>query len=161
MCGEALAAEHGAVDPQPIGGQGDPGGVIEGRALKTEQPAYVTADHDPAICAEAVALHVLIDLQDISNKGRAGVVAQLRPGAVEAAADMGADQADGASLAGADGGEPAAEEHTPTNLQPISDQGRSRCAGSPRRTGGCRRCGHPSGGPHHRAGGPHWRRCGR
>ena len=46
-------------------------------------------------------------------------------GAVEVAADVGADQADGASLAGADGGEPAAEEHTPANLQPVSDQGRA------------------------------------
>jgi hypothetical protein len=123
--GEAVAAEHGAVDPQPIGGQGDSGGVVEGRALQAEQPADVTTKHHPAIGGEAVALHVLIDLQDISDKGRPGVVAQLRPGAVQAAADVAADQADGASLASADGGEPAAEEHALAHLQAVSDQGRA------------------------------------
>ena len=118
LCGETVAAEHGAVDPQPIGEQGESAAVVESRALKAEQPADVTAEHNPAICREAVALHVLIDLQAIGDQGRAGVVAQLRPGAVQVAADVAADDADRASLAGADGGEPAAEEHGLAHLQP-------------------------------------------
>ena len=38
--------------------------------------------------------HVLIDLQAVGVQGGAGVVAQLRPGAVEVAADVGAGQPD-------------------------------------------------------------------
>ena len=43
--------------------------------------------------------HALADLQAVSDQGGAGVVAQARPVAVEAAADVGADQADRAALA--------------------------------------------------------------
>ncbi len=42
--------------------------------------------------------HVLVDLQAVGVQGGAGVVAQLRPGAVELAADVGAGQADRAVL---------------------------------------------------------------
>ena len=39
-------------------------------------------------------VHALADLQAVGGQGGAGVVAQLRPGTVEAAADVGAGQAD-------------------------------------------------------------------
>ncbi len=54
----------------------------------------MTAEHNPAICRQAVAPHVLADLQAVGEKGGAGVVAQARPVTVEAAADVGAGQAD-------------------------------------------------------------------
>jgi hypothetical protein len=53
-------------------------------------------------------------------EGGAGVVAQARPGAVEAAADVGTENADGAVVAGAGGGEPAAQEYGPVDLQSIA-----------------------------------------
>jgi hypothetical protein len=47
--------------------------------------------------------HVPADLQAVGGQGGAGVVAQLHPGAVELAADVGAAQADRAVLSVADG----------------------------------------------------------
>ena len=53
--------------------------------------------------------HVLADLQVVGGKGGPGVVAQVRPAAVELAADVGAEQADRAVGAVAGGGEPAVD----------------------------------------------------
>ena len=151
-------------------------------------------------------VHVLADLQVVGVQGGAGVVAQLRPGAVELAADVGAGAGGPRHLAAAGGGEPVVEEHVLVDLQAVGDQGgagvvaqlapvqsswppmwapsrrtapssplpvavnpprrkcpgrpagrrrtgpgRSRCAGSPRDSRGCRRCGHRAGGPRRRA----------
>ena len=48
----------------------------------------------------AAQKHVSVDLQAVGVQGGAGVVAQLRPGAVELAADVGAEQADRAAVTG-------------------------------------------------------------
>jgi hypothetical protein len=58
----------------------------------------------------AAEVHTLADLQAIGVQGGARVVVQSRPGAVEVATDVGADQVDRAIAAAAGGGEPVAEK---------------------------------------------------
>ena len=55
--------------------------------------------------------HVLVDLQAVGDQGGAGVVAQVRPVAVELAADVGAEQADRAVVGVADDRCPAQDQH--------------------------------------------------
>src|SRR5205823_11298041 len=68
-------------------------------------------------------VHALADLQAVGVQGGAGVVTQIRPGAVEVAADVGADQVDRPVAAAAGGGEPVAEEHGLIDLQAVGVQG--------------------------------------
>ena len=88
-------------------------------------PVRRTAPSSPAPVAvnPSAEVHALADLQAVGVQGGAGVVAQARPGAVEAAADVGAEQADRAIVAGAGGGEPAAQEHALADLQAVGVQG--------------------------------------
>ncbi len=86
----------------------------------------MTAEHNPAICREAVALHVQADLQAVGEKGRAGVIAQARPVTYQAATDVSTGQADRAIFAGTGGGEPFAEKHVLAYLQAVGEQGRAR-----------------------------------
>jgi hypothetical protein len=46
-------------------------------------------------------VHAQADLQAVGVQGRAGIIAQVRPGAVEVAADAGAREANRAVLAAA------------------------------------------------------------
>ena len=57
----------------------------------------------PVAVNPAAEKHALADPEAVGGQGGAGVVAQLCPGAVELAADVGADQADRALLSVADG----------------------------------------------------------
>jgi hypothetical protein len=122
--GETAAAKHGAIDPQPIGEQRESAAVIQSSALKAQESADVTAEYNPTVCREAVALHVLADLQAVGEKGRAGVIAQDRPVTYQAASDVGTGQVDRAIFASASGGEPA-EEHILADLQVFNVQGRA------------------------------------
>ena len=65
--------------------------------------------------------HALADLQAVGDQGGAGVVAQLRPVAVEVAADVGAGQADRADVGVADDPCSAQAEHAAG--EPFSVQG--------------------------------------
>ena len=84
---------------------------------------------DRAIAAAAVGgepvaeKHALIDLQAVGVQGGAGFVAQARPVTFEAAADVGAGQADRAITAAAGGSEPAGQEHVLIDLQAVGVQG--------------------------------------
>ena len=128
--GEPVAQKNGQADLQAVGDQGGPGVVAQLRPVTFEAAADVGAEQaDRAGAAAAGGGEPVAqengqaDLQAVGGKGGAGVVAQLRPGAVEQAADVGADQADRAGVAAAGGGEPAAEVHGPVYLQAVGGQG--------------------------------------
>ena len=97
------------LDLQAVGGQGGPGVIVQLRPVKFELAADVGADQaDRAVTGAPVAVkhaeeHGPADLQAVGEQGGPGVVAQLRPGAVEVTADVGAVQADRAALSVADG----------------------------------------------------------
>ena len=121
---------HVLADLQAVGVKGGAGVVAQGRPGAVELAADVGAEQaDRAVLAGAGGgepageEHALADLQAVGDQGGAGVVAQGRPGAVELAADVGAEQADRAVLAGAGGGEPAAEVHVLADLQAVGVQG--------------------------------------
>ena len=63
-------------------------------------------------------------MQAVSDQGGAGVVAHAHPVTDEAAADVGARQADRAEVPGAGGGEPA-QEHVLADLQSLGIQSRA------------------------------------
>src|SRR5207247_1030191 len=122
-----------SADLQAIGGKGGARLVAQGRPVAVEAAADVGAGQID--CAEvagtggsepAAEVHALADLQAGGAEGGAGVVAQTRPGAVEAAADVGTEHADGAIVAGAGGGEPVAQEYGPVDLQGIATKGGAR-----------------------------------
>lgn len=71
-------------------------------------------------------MSALADVQAEGVQGRAGVVAQGRPGPVEVAADVGPHQPDRAVAAAAGGGEPVAEKHGLIDLQAVGVQGGAR-----------------------------------
>ena len=128
--GEPAAEEHVLADLQAVGGQGGAGVVAQLRPGAVELAADVGAEQaDRAVVAAAgggepaAEEHGLADLQAVGVQGGAGVVAQLRPGAVELAADVGAEQADRAVIAAAGGGEPAAQVHVLADLQAVGGQG--------------------------------------
>ena len=137
------AQKHVLADLQAVGDQGRAGVVAQLRPGTVELAADVGAEQaDRAAVAAAGGgepagqEHVLVDLQAVREQGGAGVVAQLRPAAVELAADVGAGQADRAEAAAAGSGEPAAEVHVLVDLQAVrrTGRGRSRCAAPPRRS---------------------------
>ena len=124
--------EHALIDLQAVRVQGGAGVVAQLRPVAVELAADVGAEQTD--CAVAAATdggepfaqeHALADLQAVRGQGRAGVVAQLRPGAVEIAADMGAEQANRAMVAATGSGEPFAQEHALANLQALGGQGRA------------------------------------
>ena len=86
---------------RPVRAQGRAGVVAQARPGTGELAADVgTGQADRAASPLPVAVnppaqeHALADLQAVGVQGGAGVVAQVRPVAVEAAADVGTDQAD-------------------------------------------------------------------
>ena len=94
---------------QAVGVQGGAGVVAQFRPGAVELAADVGAGQaDRAVGAvagggePAAEEHALADLQAVGVQGGAGVVAQFRPGAVELAADMGAEQVDSSVGAVAD-----------------------------------------------------------
>ena len=85
--------------------QGGAGVVAQLRPGAIELAADVGAEQaDRAVSPLPVAVnsheeHVLADPQAVGDQGGTGIVAQLRPRAAEAAADVGAEQADRTVLA--------------------------------------------------------------
>src|SRR5262249_57409684 len=130
--GDPAVQEHGLADLQAVGGQGGPGIVAQVRPVtvkaaadvgagQADRPADASADGGEPAAQE----HVLADLQAVGGQGRAGIVTQVRPVTIKAAADVGAGQADRPADASADGGEPAAQEHVLADLQAVGGQGRA------------------------------------
>jgi hypothetical protein len=99
--GEPSKEVHAQAHLQAVGVQGGAGIVAQGRPGAIEVPADVGASEaNRAVFAAAgggepvTEKHVLIDLQAMGDQGGAGIIAQIRPGAVEVAADVGATQVD-------------------------------------------------------------------
>ena len=88
-------------------------------------PARWIAPSGPAPVAVNPPIRIsdLVDLHDVSVQRGAGVVAQACPGAVQLAADVGTGQVDRAIGTGADGGEPAVQEHALVDAQAVGLQG--------------------------------------
>ena len=131
--GEPAAQEYGLVDLQGVAAQGGARLVAQARPIAFEAAADVGAGQaDSALAAgagggePAEQQHALADLKAVSQKCRAGVVAQRRPHAGELATDAGADQANRTGITGARGSELVTQEHAQADLQAIGDQGRAR-----------------------------------
>ena len=146
--GEPAGEVHVLADLQVVGHQGGAGIVTQARPGAVEVAADVgIGQADRAVLAgagggEPAEEHGLVDPQVVGHQGGAGIVTQARPGAVEPAADVGAEQADGAALTVADDRCPAQVQHTAGDpggvhrwfsgvLEPASDQADEGHAGGP------------------------------
>ena len=103
-----MPRNHVLIDLQAVRVQGWAGVVTQLRPVTYEAAEDVSADQaDRTITAAAgggepsAEIHSLADLQAGGMKGRAVAIAHARLGAVEAAADVGTEQADRTELAGA------------------------------------------------------------
>ena len=77
-------------------------------------------------------VHALADLEAVGGQGGAGVVAQLGPGTVEVASNLGADQVDRTQLAGAGGHELVSEKHALLDFQAVGVEGGAGVVAQPR-----------------------------
>ena len=96
---EPVTQEHAQPDLQAVGPQGGTGVIAQGTIAVKVDADMGAHQADRAVLAgagggEPVAEeHALADLQGVGVHGGTGVVVQVRPIAVQAAADVGAEQA--------------------------------------------------------------------
>ena len=145
---EPAGEEHVLADLQAVGDQSGAGVVRRFAPSHSNAPpiwAPVRLTLPPGGGEPAAQEHVLADSQAVRDQGRT-VVAQARPGAVELAADVGADQADRTVAAEPVAVNPPREEHVLIHLQAVGLQGGAGvvtqiCPGQ----SNCRRCGRRPG----------------